>query len=128
MTTTLDRTIATSGSWWDDLDAAVLECVAARGATSPEEVGRVIGLSPEGASSLLGMLAREERIRITQVVSVPEVRHARRVARCPVNDNTVSLEVREAVPDGRVLDVLSCSEFLPRTEIRCDRVCLSALR
>jgi hypothetical protein len=57
-------------SWWEDLDGAVLECVARRGVTSPEDIGVVLGMSPAGVSSVLAMLAAEGRLRITGVAPV----------------------------------------------------------
>ena len=53
--------------WWDDLDAAVLTCLKAKGAMAPHEVGRHLGMSESGATSLLCMLAMAGKIRICLV-------------------------------------------------------------
>jgi winged helix-turn-helix DNA-binding protein len=53
--------------WWGELDAAVLDCLARCGAASPEEIGRVVGLSPNAVASVLVMLMREGKVRITRV-------------------------------------------------------------
>jgi hypothetical protein len=71
MTTVCDRPRTTaSDGWWDDLDGAVLECLATCGRTSPEEIGRRIELSPEATTSLLAMLASQGRVRICAVEAV----------------------------------------------------------
>ncbi len=56
--------------WWRELDDAVLACVAERGETSPDEIGRRLGISEAAAVSVLGMLAREGRVRIARVRAV----------------------------------------------------------
>ena len=53
--------------WWDDLDAAVLACLKAKGAMAPHEVGRHLGLSESGATSLLCLMARAGKVRICLV-------------------------------------------------------------
>ena len=56
-----------SDDWWGELDAAVLDCLARREAASPEEIGRAVGLSPNAVTSVLVMLMREGKVRITRV-------------------------------------------------------------
>lgn len=58
---------ATSDRWWDDLDAAALECLQAKGAMAPHDVGQHLGLSESAAASLLCLLALEGRVRICLV-------------------------------------------------------------
>jgi hypothetical protein len=59
-------------SWWGDLDAAVLRCLAARdAAVAPGELGSQLGISPAATQSLLALLAQEGKIRICAVESVP---------------------------------------------------------
>lgn len=53
--------------WWDDLDAAVLACLKAKGAMAPHEVGRHVGLSESAASSVLCLLALTGKVRICLV-------------------------------------------------------------
>ena len=57
--------------WWDDLDAAVLACLKAKGALAPHEVGRHLGLSESAASSLLCLLAMADKVRICLVEHAP---------------------------------------------------------
>jgi hypothetical protein len=59
--------LASAGPWWDDLDAAALACLQAKGAMAPCEVGRLLGLSEAAAASLLCLLALEGRVRICLV-------------------------------------------------------------
>ena len=68
MSTTIDRRRPAQGDdWWGDLDAAVQDCLAVGVATRPEEIARAVGLSPDGVVSVLAMLAREGKVRITLV-------------------------------------------------------------
>jgi len=53
--------------WWSEIDDAVLACLKETGETSPDEIGRRLGLSSEATVSVLGMLAQEGRIRISRV-------------------------------------------------------------
>jgi len=53
--------------WWEDLDAAVIACLEAKGALAPHEVGRHVGLSESAAASLLCLLALEGKVRICLV-------------------------------------------------------------
>ncbi len=57
---------ADPGDWWA-VDREILECLAGRGAMTPAELSRELGLSEGEATSLLAMLAREGRVRICQV-------------------------------------------------------------
>lgn len=68
MTTIIDRLSTTlDDDWWGDLDMAVLDYLAARGATRPEDIARAVGLSTDGVTSVLTMLAREGKVRIALV-------------------------------------------------------------
>jgi hypothetical protein len=58
------------------------------------------------------------------VVRFAQPRHARRIGRCPINANTVVVEVGESFWTGEPVDVTACSEFAPRTDVRCDKRCL----
>ena len=58
---------AATDRWWDDLDAAALECLQAKGAMAPHDVGQHLGLSESAAASLLCLLALEGRVRICLV-------------------------------------------------------------
>jgi hypothetical protein len=68
----------------------------------------MIGL---GALLAMAMIARSRRVR--------------RLGRCPINANTVAVEVDESFWTGEAVDVVSCSEFTPRTAVCCDKRCLS---
>lgn len=52
--------------WWGKLDDEVLDCLAC-GPMSAAELGRRLGVSEEGAVSLVSMLARDGRVRIREV-------------------------------------------------------------
>ena len=56
-----------TADWWADLNREVIECVTTAGPTTPAEVGRRLGMSEAGATSLLAMLAREGKVRIALV-------------------------------------------------------------
>lgn len=58
---------AGSDRWWDDLDDAVLACLAAKGAMAPHDLGHHLGLSESATSSLVCLLALEGRVRICLV-------------------------------------------------------------
>lgn len=53
--------------FWSLLDGEVLDCLACGRPLSPEEVGAKLGMSAEAAASLLTMLVRDGRVRITAV-------------------------------------------------------------
>ena len=57
--------------WWD-VDGEVLAALRA-GARSPEEIAAVVGMSPAAVTSVVGMLAREGRVRIRLVELVATV-------------------------------------------------------
>ena len=63
----MDEPDAAVEPWWEDLDAAVIACLAAKGALAPHEVGRHVGLSEPAAASLLCLLALEGKVRICLV-------------------------------------------------------------
>jgi len=67
----------------------------------------VVGL---GTLLAIALLARRRRVR--------------RIGRCPINANTVAVELGESFWTGEAIDVVSCSEFSPRTDVRCDKRCL----
>jgi predicted ArsR family transcriptional regulator len=54
-------------AWWGELDEAVLEYVAGRGSVDVEELAADLGLSERAATSLIGLLAQEGRVRIRSV-------------------------------------------------------------
>jgi hypothetical protein len=55
--------------WWSEIDDAVVACLSEIGGTSPDEIGRRLGMSEEAAVSIPGMLAQQGRVRIARVVS-----------------------------------------------------------
>jgi hypothetical protein len=61
---------AAADRWWDDLDAAVLACLATKGAMAPHDLGHHLGLSESAAASLVCLLALEGRVRICLVEPV----------------------------------------------------------
>ena len=63
----MDEPDAAVEPWWEDLDAAVIACLTAKGALAPHEVGRHVGLSESAAASLVCLLALEGKVRICLV-------------------------------------------------------------
>jgi Winged helix-turn-helix DNA-binding len=55
--------------WWDTLDADTLRCLTENGPMSPAELGKQLGISEDGAASLVSHLAREGKVRICLVES-----------------------------------------------------------
>lgn len=53
--------------FWSLLDAEVLDCLGCGRPLSPEEVGAKLGMTAESAASLITMLVRDGRVRITAV-------------------------------------------------------------
>ncbi len=66
--------------WWSEIDDAVVACLSEIGGTSPDEIGRRLGMSEEAAVSILGLLAQQGRVRIARVEAVQGAAHARRAA------------------------------------------------
>ena len=52
--------------WWREIDDAVLRCLVEHGESSPEEIGRRLGMSTAAVVSVLGMLAQQRRVRISR--------------------------------------------------------------
>jgi hypothetical protein len=61
---------------------------------------------------------------LVAVVAIKRVRRVRRIGHCPLNANTVVVETDASLWTGESVDVISCSEFSPRTDVRCDKRCL----
>jgi DNA-binding Lrp family transcriptional regulator len=53
--------------WWSDLERDVLDCVKPDGTTRIDELSRRLNLSEDAATSLVAMLAREGKLRISAV-------------------------------------------------------------
>ena len=51
---------------WPEIDGEILDCLR-EGPKSPRDLGRALGVSPAGITSLLLMLASEGKIRVTRV-------------------------------------------------------------
>ncbi len=58
-------------TWWDELDAAVVRCVAERGIAGPADIAARLGLSERAVTSLVALLVQEGRLRIGSVVAPP---------------------------------------------------------
>jgi len=56
--------------WWTDLDNEIVTYVNSHGAVASTDVARELGISEAAAVSLLGMLARESKIRL-QLSALP---------------------------------------------------------
>jgi hypothetical protein len=55
--------------WWNELDEAVMGCLASGDAMEPAEISRRIGLSEAAVVSLLTLLITEGRVRICRVAA-----------------------------------------------------------
>ena len=108
-------------SWWGDLDNALLHCIA-EGAMDPAEIGRHLGISAAGVTSLLLLLAHQGEIRI-RLVGGPIGDALVRSFHCPSRDEKVAAEFSRD-SGQRVTRVNWCSAFNPPTAITCDRRCL----
>ena len=58
--------------WWSLLDNEVLDCLGCGRPLSPEELGDKLGMSAAAAASLVTMLVRDGRVRITSVERVKD--------------------------------------------------------
>jgi hypothetical protein len=61
-----------NSDWWSLLDNEVLDCLWCGRPLSPEEIGDKLGMSAEAAASLVTMLVRDGRVRITSVERVKD--------------------------------------------------------
>jgi hypothetical protein len=52
--------------WWGKLDGEVLDCLTV-GPASAEELGKRLGVSEQAAVSMLTMLARDGKVRLSRV-------------------------------------------------------------
>jgi len=57
---------ATDVEWWSEIDEQLIGCLR-EGPKSPKELGRRLGLTPGGITSLLLMLAAEGKVRVASV-------------------------------------------------------------
>jgi DNA-binding Lrp family transcriptional regulator len=58
-----------SEDWWGTMDADTLRCLSENGPMTPAELGKRLGISEDGAASLVSHLAREGKVRICLVAS-----------------------------------------------------------
>jgi predicted HTH transcriptional regulator len=64
-----ETAMADSEDWWGTVDADTLRCLTENGPMTPAELGKRLGISEDGATSLVSHLAREGRVRICLVES-----------------------------------------------------------
>jgi predicted ArsR family transcriptional regulator len=62
----MTNTVVAEVGWWSELDHQVLDCLR-EGPQSMRDLAGRLNLSPEGATSLLLMLAAEGKVRVTAV-------------------------------------------------------------
>ena len=62
-----------SDEWWNDLDDAVLRCLSLNGAMAPADIGRSLGMSEDAVTSILVLLAQEQKVRICLVECPPRM-------------------------------------------------------
>lgn len=53
--------------WWTDMEEDVLRCLEGRGSVQPVEIAGKLGMSEAAATSLLAILAREGKVKISSV-------------------------------------------------------------
>jgi DNA-binding Lrp family transcriptional regulator len=53
--------------WWTDTDNAILECLRERGAMSPVELARRLGISPGESTTLVCLLAAQGKVKVRLV-------------------------------------------------------------
>lgn len=53
--------------WWGTVDAETLRCLSEHGPMSPADLGKELGISEEGVTSLVSHLVREGKVRICLV-------------------------------------------------------------
>ena len=68
-------------------------------------------------AALIGVLSAGRRL-------FPGTFTATRAFRCPFRDTDVSVDFKEAVWDGNLVDVAACSAFSPPQDVRCEKSCL----
>ncbi|MBI2218076.1 MAG: hypothetical protein HYU51_12330 [Candidatus Rokubacteria bacterium] len=56
--------------WWNDIDEAILGCLAKHGTMSPGELARYVDVPESAVTSLLCLLASTGRVRICLVEHV----------------------------------------------------------
>jgi DNA-binding Lrp family transcriptional regulator len=55
--------------WWEAIDAETLRCLSEHGPMSPADLGKDLGISEDGAASLIAGLVREGKGRICLVAA-----------------------------------------------------------
>ena len=53
--------------WWAETDSAILQCLRERGAMSPADLARSVGISPGESNALVCMLAAEGKVKVRLV-------------------------------------------------------------
>jgi hypothetical protein len=112
-----------SAAWWDDIDDAVLDCLADGASVTPADIGRRLGISEDAAMSIVAMLVQEGKLRISLVTSAAsEV--VERSIRCPVREIDVTVQLLETPVGARPVRVMWCTAFHPPTAVTCNSDCL----
>jgi hypothetical protein len=114
--------VAGSGAWWDDVDTAVLDCLAGGASMTPAAIGQRLGMSEDGVMSVIAMLAQEGKLRISLVTSA-DSDLVERSTRCPVHGIDVTIQTRESL-GARAVRVTWCTAFQPATAVTCHSECL----
>jgi hypothetical protein len=58
-----------SQDWWGPVEDETLRCLAEQGPMTPADLGTRLGISEDGAASLVSQLVREGRARICLVTA-----------------------------------------------------------
>ena len=57
--------------WWAEIDDEILAALRANGRMDPERLGKQLGMSTAAVCSCLGMLAAQQKVRISSVELPP---------------------------------------------------------
>jgi hypothetical protein len=61
--------MAEHDDWWGDVDGEMVRCLSENGPMTLAELGGRLGISEDGAASLVALLAREGKVRICLVAA-----------------------------------------------------------
>ncbi len=119
-----DDTPATTSSWWDEIDEAVVTCLDRERSLTPADIARHVGVSEDAVTSIVAMLAQEGKLRISLVTSTAS-RVGERTLRCPVHGDRATVQFIETHA-GHPDRVTWCTVFTPPTAVDCMGGCLHA--
>ena len=69
-------------------------------------------------AALIGVLSAGRRL-------FPGTFFTTRTFKCPFRETDVRVDFKEAMWDGSLVEVATCSAFMPPEDVRCDKRCLT---